>query len=186
MFLTPGSRLNRPSARGFLFKQPEFTLPGGRLTLATATPVMTTTQSAKTTIFYSPYVGNLIPIYNGSLFIPTTFIELSTTTTDTIYNPAAIEASKVNDWYVWNSGSGLRLCHGVNWTSDTERNTSNTLVNGIWLNTSNIANGPAALRGTWVGTTRSNASSQLDWIYGGLAAGGTAGWFGVWNCYNIV
>jgi hypothetical protein len=33
---------------------------------------------------------------------------------------------------------------------------------------------------------RSNGSSQLDWIYRALAAGGTAGFFGLWNAYNRV
>ena len=42
------------------------TSPQGRLTLQTGTPVMTTTQSAKTTIFYTPYVGNKTPIYDGT------------------------------------------------------------------------------------------------------------------------
>jgi hypothetical protein len=31
---------------------------------------------------------------------------------------------------------------------------------------------------------RSNGSSQIDYIFGGTAAGGTAGFFGVWNMYN--
>ncbi len=46
-----------------------------------------------------------------------------------------------------------------------------------------ITNGPAISRGTYVGTTRSNSSSQLSWIFG---ASGTAPWFGVWNMYNRV
>src|SRR4029077_13511856 len=72
------------------------TIPQGRLTLATATPVMTTTQAAKTTIYYTPYVGNLVPIYGGSSFTMTTCAEISVATTDTTKNPAAIGASKVN------------------------------------------------------------------------------------------
>ena len=60
-----------------------FSPPQGRLTLQTATPVMTTTQSAKTTIFYTPYVGNLVPLYDGTNMNMTTFAELSVATTDT-------------------------------------------------------------------------------------------------------
>ena len=70
------------------------TAPQGRLTLQTATPVMTTTQSAKTTIFYTPYVGNQVPIYNGTSMVMTTFAELSVATTDTTKSPAAIGASQ--------------------------------------------------------------------------------------------
>ncbi|HEY9273472.1 MAG TPA: hypothetical protein VIR09_21080, partial [Achromobacter sp.] len=60
------------------------------------------------------------------------------------------------------------------------------MVSGILVNAVAIANGPAASRGTYVGTTRSNASAQLDWILGGIAAGGAAAWLGVWNMYNRV
>jgi hypothetical protein len=160
----------------------------GRLTLQTATPVMTTTQSAKTAIYYTPYVGNQIPIYDGTNMVATPFTELSVATTDTSKSPAAIGASKVNDWFVWNDAGTIRIGHGPDWTSDTVRSagTALVMVNGIWLNNAAITNGPAASRGTYVATTRSNASSTLDWIYGGLAAGGTAGFFGLWNAYNRV
>lgn len=160
--------------------------PQGRLTLVTATPVMPSTQSAKTTLFYALYVGNQVPIYDGTNMTTTSFSELSIATTDTTKNPAAIGASKVNDWFVWSDSGTIRLTHSVDWTNDTTRASALTLVNGIWLNASSITNGPAASRGTYVGTTRSNASSQLDYIFGGSAAGGTAAWFGVWNMYNRV
>lgn len=162
--------------------------PQGRLTLPSQTPVMNSTFPAKTTFYYTPYVGNMIPIYDGTLMIPTVFAEISVLTTDTAKNPAAIGASKVNDWFVWNDAGTMRLSHGPDWTSDILRSagTALVMVNGILLNSVTITNGPAASRGTYVGTTRSNASSQLDWIYGALAAGGTSAFFGIWNMYNRV
>lgn len=162
--------------------------PQGRLTLQIGTPVMTTTQAAKTTIFYTPYVGNLVPIYNGTSFAMTTFAELSVLTTDTTKSPAAIGISKVNDWFVWNDAGTIRVGHGPDWTSDTARSagTALVMVNGILLNNAPITNGPAAQRGTYVGTTRSDASSQLSWLLGGSAIGGVAAFLGVWNCYNRV
>jgi hypothetical protein len=164
------------------------TIPGGRLTLATATPVMTTDQSAKTTIYYTPYLGSTIPIYNGTTFTNTAFTELSVATTDTTKSPAAIGASKVNDWFVWNDSGTMRIGHGPDWTSDTTRSagTALTLVNGIYLNDATITNGPAASRGTYVGTTRSNSSSQLNWVLGGDANDGSAASLYVWNMYNRV
>lgn len=164
--------------------------PQGRLTLQTGVPVMVTTQSGKTTLFYTAYAGNYVPIYNGTRFTmtPITGGEISVLTTDTSKSPAAIGASKVNDWFIWNDAGTIRLGHGPDWTSDTARSagTALVLVNGIYLNNASITNGPAASRGTYVGTTRSNASSQLDWIFGAAAAGGTAGFLGVWNAYNRV
>lgn len=160
--------------------------PQGRLTLQTGTPVMTTTQSGKTTVYYTPYNGRFIPIYDGTEFTMMPFSELSVATTDTTKSPAAIGASKVNDWFVWNDSGTLRIGHGPDWTSDTARSagTALTMVNGINLNNASLTNGPAASRGTYVGTTRSNASSQIDWTLGAAASGGTAAFLGVWNTYN--
>jgi hypothetical protein len=89
-------------------------------------------------------------------------------------------ASKVNDWFVWNDAGTIRLSHGPDWTSDTARSagTALVMVNGILLNNVGITNGPAASRGTYVGTTRSNASSQIDFIIGGTGAGGVAVFIG--------
>jgi hypothetical protein len=47
-----------------------------------------------------------------------------------------------------------------------------------------ITNGPAAQWGTWVGTIRSNASSQIDYTFGRFSTGGTPAFFGVWNAHN--
>lgn len=164
------------------------TAPQGRLTLQSGVPVMSTTQSAKTTLYYTPYVGDELPIYDGTDMAQTTFAELSVLTTDTAKSPAAITGNAVNDWFVWNDAGTIRLGHGPNWTSDTVRSagTALVMVNGVLLNSVSITNGPAASRGTYVGTTRSNGSSQLDWIFGAAASGGTAGFLGVWNAYNRV
>lgn len=162
--------------------------PQGRLTLQAGTPVMTTSQSAKTVMIYTPYVGNLIPIYNGTNMVPTPFAELSVATSDTTKNPSPIAASKVNDWFVWYDGGTIRLSHGPDWSSDAARSTGTLLVvvNGILVNSAAITNGPAAQRGTYVGTTRSDGAAQLDWILGGTASGGVSGFLGVWNAYNRV
>lgn len=162
--------------------------PQGRLTLTTAVPVMTSSVASAATIYYTPYQGDMLPIYDGTYMVPTTFSELSQSTTDTTKNPAAIGVSKVNDWFVWNDGGTIRLSHGPDWTSDTARSagTALVLVNGIYLNNASITNGPAASRGTYVGTTRSDGSSRLNWIVGGFASGGTAGNLAVWNSYNRV
>jgi hypothetical protein len=161
-------------------------MPQGRLTLQSGVPVMTTTVTSGGLIFYTPYVGNKLPIYDGANMVMTTFTELTVAIADTTKSPAAIGASKCNDWFVWNDSGTIRVGHGPDWTSDTVRSagTALVMVNGIWLNNASITNGPAAQRGTYVGTTRSNASSQLNWIFGGAASGGTAAVFGFFNAYN--
>ena len=163
--------------------------PQGRLTLQIATPIMTTTQSGKTSIYYTPYAGNQIPLYDGvAVTTMMAFTELTGSTTDTTKNPAAISANKVNDWFVWDDAGTLRLGHGPDWTNDTTRSagTSSVIRNGIYVNNVAITNGPAQYRGTYVGTTRSDSSSQLNWTLGSAASGGGLGVLGVWNAYNRV
>jgi hypothetical protein len=164
-------------------------VPQGRLTLQTGAPVMTASQTGQTTVRYVPYAGRMVPIWNGSNIQAYDMgAEISVATTDTAKNPAAIGASKVNDWFIWIDSGVMRLCHGPDWTNDTTRSAGAVLqyTNGILTNGANITNGPNTAFGTYVGTTRSNASSQIDWGFGGTGVGGVAAWFGVWNMYNRV
>jgi hypothetical protein len=162
--------------------------PQGRLTLVTATPVMTTTAAAQSTVYYTPACGDLVPIYDGTNMVPTVFAELSQAVSDTTKSPAAVAADSVYDIFVWNDGGTIRATRGPAWTNITTRSagTALTRVKGIMLNNASITNGPAASRGTWVGTIASNAAGSIDWIYAAVSAGGTAGKFGVWNTYNQI
>lgn len=158
--------------------------PMGRLTLTSATPVLTSTTSGQTTIYYTPYVGSFVPIYDGTRWTWTPFSELSQTTTDSTKSPAAVANNSVYDMFVWNDSGTLRCTRGPAWSSTTSRGYTLTMQNGILLNTSAITNGPGASRGTYVGTVASNGSSQIDFILGGAGANGTAASLGVWNTYN--
>lgn len=171
-------------------------VPQGRLTLQSGVPVMTTTSSGHTSLFYTPYFGNKVPIWNGgavsTMAVISCLPELIASTVDTTKSPGPLVANKLNDWFIWNDAGTVRLSHGPDWTNDTTRQDALARVEGILLNTVAITNGPAApgvatgqrSAGTYVGTTISNASAQLDWIYGGRATPPIAGWFGIWNMYN--
>lgn len=167
--------------------------PGGRLTLTSGTPVLTATASAATTIYYALYKHDNILIYDGANWVPTTFTELSNITSNSATGkagPAAVAANKTYDLFVWSDSGTVRLTRGGAWNSNTVRSatTENDLerVNGVLMNKNTITNGPAADRGVYVGTVMSNGSSQIDWILGGSASGGTAAVLGVWNMYNRV
>lgn len=167
--------------------------PQGRLTLATATPVMTSDQSAKTTIFYTPAGGNQIPIYDGANFRMYTFTELSNITSNSATGsagPAVVANTSNYDLFVWNNAGTLTLTRGPLWTSDTARGagagtTQLSLQNGINVNTVAITNGPGATLGTYVGSVRSNGTATIDWLMG-AAGTGTAqeARLCVWNAYN--
>lgn len=98
--------------------------PQGRLTLTSNTPVMTATASGQTTIYYTPYIGRFVPIYDGTRFVLTdTGGQLSQTTTDTTKSPAATgtfgSATNVPacyDMFVWNDSGTIRCTRGPGWT----------------------------------------------------------------------
>ena len=171
-------------------------VPQGRLTLVTGTPVMTSAQTAKTTIYYTPYVGALIPIYNGTAWtLAQMSSDLSNITTNSATGnagPAAVTTNSNYDLFVWSNAGTLTLTRGPAWTSDTARGTGAgttqiAMQNGIWTNAVAITNGPSANQGTYVGTVRSDGSSQLNWNpTPAAAAGGAEAKLHVFNTYNRV
>lgn len=163
----------------------------GRITLTSGTPVMTSDVTAATTVYFTQYNGNTVPIYDGGKFLQMQFTELSQATTDATKSPAAVTTNSNYDLFVWNDSGTIRLSRGPAWSSSTSRGTGAgttelEMVKGVYLNKVAITNGPAAQRGTYVGTIRSNGSSQIDWKLGSAAAGGGEAWLGVWNMYNRV
>lgn len=163
--------------------------PTGRLTLTTGTPVMIAGVSGATTIYYTPYQGSTVPFYDGTEFYLKVCAEISNITTNSAVGnagPAAVGASSNYDLFVWDNAGFCTLTRAAAWTNNTTRANTLTRQNGILLNTSSITNGPAALRGTYVGSVSSNGSSTIDWILGAAASGGTAGSYQVWNAYNRV
>lgn len=166
--------------------------PQGRLTPASGTPVVTTSVQGGTTTYYTPYVGQYAPLYNGTNFVMTDLGgELSQALADATKSPAAAAINSVYDYFIWDDAGTKRCTRGPPWTSITVRGTGVGTTelqrqNGIWLNKNAITNGPAALRGTYVGTIRTDNIAQLQYKFGSAAAGGGYGWIGVWNCYNRV
>ena len=155
--------------------------PQGRLTLTSATPVLTATVSAAATVYYTPYVGTSIPLWNGSAFTPTVFTELSIATAGT--------NNAIYDLFVWNNAGTVTLSFGPAWTSSTTRGTGAgttqlTRVNGLLVNLVALAGGPAAGYGTYVGTiSNDSGAATVTWNIG---ANNTAAVFNVWNAYNRV
>lgn len=253
--------------------------PQGRLTLESGVPVSSTDQTGKATVLYTPYLGNLVPIYNGSQFEGKPISELSndTTQSSTLDAGAAAAGSyQIQDCFVWNNAGTNRLTRGPKWTASatatmtiatpcvvtwtahglwdgatvrftttgalptgltastdyfvtkigansfnlsttlanqvagTKIATSGTqsgvhtvfnytsvrgtgaattelqLLNGVYVNKYDITNGPAATKGTYVGSVYFNASSQIDLKFGTFAANGGEAIIGIWNAYNRV
>jgi hypothetical protein len=157
------------------------TEPGGRLSLTSGTAVTTSDVTGSTTVFYVPHKHKKVPLWDGSAWsLATLAAELSQTTSDTTKSPAAVAASKNYDMFVWSDAGTLRLSRGPAWTSDTARGTGAgttelEVLDCRRVNKVAISNGPAAQRGLYVGTIRSNGSSQF--------ADSLAKRY-VWNAYN--
>ena len=94
----------------------------GRLTLTTATAVTTSDVTAATSIYWTPYKGNRVALYDGTDWNLLTFSELSLAvpaTTATIY-----------DVFAYNN-SGTVAIETTAWTNDTTRATALALQNGV-------------------------------------------------------
>lgn len=98
-------------------------------------------------------------------------------------------ASQVAGTFIASSGSQSGVHTAENYTTARGTGAATTdleRLNGIWVNKYDIANGPAARRGTYVGTIYTNASAQIDFKFGGAAIGGDEAIIGLWNAYNRV
>jgi hypothetical protein len=166
----------------------------GRLTLTSATPVLTASVTGAGTVYFTPYKGNRIPLYGGSTFSQTVFTELSNVLANSATGkagPAAAGNNQNLDLFVWSDSGTIRLTRGPAWSSDTARGsgagtTELDFVLGVYVNKVAITNGPSAGYGTYVGTIRTDGSAQANWQPGGAASGGTAALLNVWNAYNRV
>jgi hypothetical protein len=168
-------------------------VPQGRLTLTSATPVLTSTVSGAGTVYYALHTGNLIPITpDGTGFKMRVFAQLSNVLSDSATGkagPAAAANDSNYDLFAWDDAGTVKLTRGPAWTSDTARGTGAgtselARLGGVWVNAVAITNGPLQNRGTYLGTVRTNGTATVDVNFGAAAAGGTAAVLGVWNAYN--
>lgn len=95
-----------------------------RLTLATVTPITTTDQNAKTTIYCTPYRGYSIALYSGTAWVVRQSGEMS------IAIPAS--ASTMFDVYCYDNAETPTL-EVLAWTNDTTRATGLVRQNGIFV-----------------------------------------------------
>jgi hypothetical protein len=118
----------------------------GRLTLTSGLPVTTSDVLAAGTIYYTPYVGNFIDLYDGaSAWSRLTFTELSVTFTAT--------ANGVYDLFVYNNAGVATLVLGTVWSSATSRALGLTRQNGVLVLASDT-------RYRYVGTVSATSSAN--------------------------
>lgn len=137
-------------------------VPGGRLTLTTALPFTTADVLAAGTLYYTPYLHNVISLYSGTAWADYTFPELS------IAVPAV--ANQMYDVFVFDN-AGVRTLELLAWTNDTTRATALVRQDGHWCKT-------GALTRLYVGSFRTTGtvSQTEDSVLKRY----------VWNMYNRV
>lgn len=108
-------------AQGSSFAQ-QALIPGGRLTLESGVPVSTTDQTAKTTVYYTPYVHNVISLWTGARWKPVEFSETSLAL-------GTLTSGKPYDVFAYLS-SGVLTLEALAWTSDSARATAITFQDG--------------------------------------------------------
>lgn len=170
---------------------PSFPTPQGRLTPTSGTPVLSTDALAATAVYYEPFVGNLIPVYNGSTMVATEFTALTLTLA------SQHTASSIFDVFVFLNSGVPTLVTGPAWTTATAgagargtgaSTTELTRVKGIWVNAVQITgrNGATtytigANLATYVGSLYMDGTNGQVTCH--VAYGQSRKW-GVWNAYN--
>jgi hypothetical protein len=126
----------------------DFSVCRGRLTLESGVPVSVTDQTAKTNIFFTPYLGNTIGLYDGSTaWTVLTFTEktlaLGTLTNDLPY-----------DVFAYNN-SGVVALEALAWTNKTTRATALVQQDGVLSKT-------GALTRRYLGTFHTTATTTTE------------------------
>ena len=116
----------------------------GRLTLETGVAASTTDQTSKTTLYFTPYKGNQIALYDGSNWGIHTLTERS-------LSLSGYTAGKNFDIFIYDNGGTLTL-ESVVWTNDSTRATALTTQDGVY-----VKNGATTRR--YLGTIRTTSST---------------------------
>ncbi len=136
----------------------------GRLTLTSGTPVTTSDVTAAETVYFTPFRGNKIDLYDSTnaQWVRVPFSELSLDVPD---------ATQMNDVFIYLS-SGVLTLEAVAWTNDTTRATALTTQNGVLVKSGAVGR---RYLGSFYGTTAGNGQTE-DSIAKRY----------VWNYYNRV
>lgn len=176
------------------------TQPQGRLTLTSQTPIMTADVTGASSVYYTPHVGEHIPIYESGSPLGWTMTEFAqlTLSLDGAQSPPNHASGSLYDVFVWSDAGTVRIGTGPAWTSSTARGTGAatteiTRVDGLWVNANaiDLINGTTVYssiptnEATYVGTIYCTAAGQTGMAFlPAAAAGGTGNVLGVYNAYN--
>jgi hypothetical protein len=174
-------------------------LPGGRLTLTQGQPVMTADVTGAAHVYYAPYTGQQLPIYNSAtgafgladMTAAGLTFDLVTTTQVSGY---------VYDLFAeMDSSNHVSLCSGPAWSlSGVSRSAQISQIDGIWVNMSAIncnfnSGGISGVHAclpsecTYLGSAYMTANGQTQQQFGPVSGpGGGAPCLCLYNAYNHI
>lgn len=131
----------------------------GRLTLTTGVPVTTSDVTGSSSVFFTPYNGNLVTIWNGTMWVPYVFSQIGRTLT-------GLTSGKNYDVYGYVNSGSFTLDY-VAWTNDTDRAISIEWLHGIQTNASQITgvisgNVVSANQAILLGTIRTTSTTTTE------------------------
>ncbi len=167
--------------------------PQGYLTLSSdsSNPIVTADTLASTNVYYTPYVGNGVPIWNGTSYVIFAISQL------TLALSGSNLGNTIYDVFIFSNSGTPAVVTGPAWTSSAAGTgargtgagtTQLQRVSGLWVNAVQITgnNGASSFtipanQATYVGSilidqTAGQVSTYLSW-------GQNRKW-GVWNAYN--
>lgn len=136
---------------------------GGRLTLQSGTPISTADQAARSTLYYTPYMGARVALYDGTRWYLHALTERSLAL-------SSLTSGANYDVFLYNNSGTLTLELSAAWTNDTTRADALTLQDGIY-----VKSGATTRR--YLGTIRTSATNTTE---------DTETKRFVWNYYNRV
>lgn len=135
--------------------------PGGRLTTESGVPVSTSDRTAQSTLYYTPFIHNVIALWNGADWVPITFTEHTVTGAAL----TGLTSGRNYDVFAYLS-SGALATELLIWTDDTTRATAVTLQDGRYCKSGDKTR---LLLGTFYTTsTTATADSQLTRYVGNV------------------
>lgn len=143
----------------------------GRLTTESGVPVSTSDRSAQSTVYYTPYTGNRVSLYDGTRWRLYTFTERSLAL-------SGLTSGKNYDVFLYDNSGTLTLELSAAWTDGTTRADALTTQDGVY-----VKSGATTRR--HLGTIRTTGTTTTADVGGGVTSNVGAQRF-VWNRYNQV
>jgi hypothetical protein len=167
--------------------------PGGRLTLTSGKPVMTLDVTGASSIYYVPYNGQQVPIYNSQTGVFGLVDMLGPGLTLPL-NSSQQTQNGLYDIFAETIGGSIELCAGPAW-SGSSRAVGISQVSGIWVNSAEmtacynatVARDCPQFQCTYLGTMFATSNGQTSQQFGpNSVAYGAGNCLCLYNAYNQV